>query len=126
FNLVNFADFAAGLVNTSTFRYGQTVRYWRRYPWDVYWQDQFKIQDNLTLNYGLRYEYPSGIFQTRPGATNFIPGVGPVLLGTNQLLQIDPAKRGIASFGFAQSPMTLGQSGINIGQNNFAPVVGLA
>src|SRR6266478_3711986 len=38
FNLVNFADFAAGLVNTSTFRYGSTMRYWRRYPWDLYWQ----------------------------------------------------------------------------------------
>jgi hypothetical protein len=51
----------------------------------VFWQDQFKIKDNLTLNYGFRYEYPSAIYQTRPGATNFIPGVGPVLLGSNQL-----------------------------------------
>jgi len=126
FNISSFADFAAGLVNTSTFRYGQTVRYWRRYPWDLYWQDQYKIKDNLTLNYGLRYEYPSAIYQTRPGATNFIPGVGPVLLGTNQLLQIDPTKRGVASFVLTQAPFTLGNSGVNVDKNNFAPVLGMA
>src|SRR5215471_4128291 len=126
FNFVNFADFAAGLVNTSIFRYGTTVRYWRRFASDLYWQDQYKIKDSLTLNYGLRYEYPSAIYQRRPGATNFIAGVGPVLLGTNQLLQIDPTKRGIASFVNAQAPITLGQSGVNVDKNNFAPVLGLA
>ena len=126
FHFVNFADFAAGMVNTSTFRYGQTIRYWRRYPWDVYWQDQYRIKDNLTLNYGVRYEYPSAIGQTRKNATNFIPGVGPVLLDSNQLLQIDPTKRGIASFGLTSAPLTLSQSGVNLDKNNFAPVVGLA
>ncbi len=126
FNFVNFADFAAGLVNTSTFRYGVTMRYWRRYPWDLYWQDQYKIKDNLTLNYGIRYEYPSAIAQTRAGATNFIRGVGPVLLGTNQLLDIDPAKRGISSFVLRQAPFALSDSGVNNDKNNFAPVIGMA
>jgi len=126
FNLVNFADFAAGLVNTSTFRYGSTMRYWRRYPWDLYWQDQYKPKDNLTLNYGIRYEYPSAIAQTRQNATNFIPGVGPVLLGTNQLLQIDPSKRGIASFVLTQAPVTVSNTGVYSDRNNFAPVLGMA
>ena len=126
FNLVNFADFAAGLVNTSTFRYGSTMRYWRRYPWDLFWQDQYKPKDNLTLNYGIRYEYPSAVGQTRQNATNFIPGVGPVLLGTNQLLQIDPSKRGIASFVLTQAPLTVSNTGVYSDRNNFAPVLGLA
>jgi carboxypeptidase family protein len=126
FNLASFTDFAAGLVNTSTFRYGGTMRYWRRYPWDLFWQDQYKIKDNLTLNYGIRYEYPSAIGQTRQNATNFIPGVGPVLLGTNQLLQIDPSKRGIASFVQTQAPITLSNTGVKSDKNNFAPVLGMA
>ena len=126
FNLVNFADFATGLVNTSTFRYGSTMRYWRRYPWDLYWQDQYKPKDNLTLNYGIRYEYPSAIAQTRQNATNFIPGVGPVLLGTNQLLQIDPSKRGIGSFVLTQAPVTVSNTGVYSDRNNFAPVLGMA
>jgi hypothetical protein len=126
FNFTNFTDFAAGLVNQSFFRYGGTVRYWRRYAWDLFWQDQYKIKDNLTLNYGIRYEYPSAIGQTRQNATNFIPGVGPVLLGTNQLLQIDPNKSGIASFVLTQAPITLSNTGVNSDKNNFAPVLGMA
>src|SRR6266404_7908633 len=89
FNFSNFADFAAGNVNTATLLFGSTLAYWQRYPWDLYWQDTYKVKDNFTLNYGLRYEYPSAIGQTRNGASNFIPCVGPVLLGSNQLLTID-------------------------------------
>ena len=126
FNFANFADFAAGRVNTSILRFGDTIRYWRRYPWDIYWQDQWKIKDNLTLNYGIRYEYPSAIYQTRQLATNFIPGIGPMPLGTNQVLNIDPKKTGVASFFFTQAPFTLSDSGVNSDKNNFAPVVGMA
>src|SRR5262249_35460674 len=126
FSFANFADFAAGMVNTSVVRYGSTMRYWRRCPCDLYWQDQFKIMGNLTLNYGVRYAYPSAVGQTRQNATNYIPGVGPVLLGTNQLLQIDPSKRGIASFVLTQAPLTLSNAGVNSDRNNFAPVLGLA
>src|SRR6266849_6803083 len=104
FNFPTFADFAAGRVNSATLLFGSTLAYWQRYPWDLYWQDTYKVKDNLTLNYGVRYEYPSAIHQTRQGATNFIPGVGPVLLGTNQLLAIDPTKKGPASFFFQPAP----------------------
>jgi hypothetical protein len=126
FNFASFADFAAGKVNTSILRYGQTLRYWQRYPWDIYWQDQWKVKDNLTLNYGIRYEYPSAIYQTRQLATNFLPGVGPVLLGTDQVLNIDPTKTGPASLILAKAPFTLSDSGTNSDKNNFAPVIGIA
>ena len=126
FNFVNWSDFAAGLVNTSTFRSGSTLAYWNRFPWDLYWQDQFKMKDNLTLNYGLRYEYPAAIYQNRFDATNFIPGVGPVLLGTDKLLTINPSGLGPAAFGYAQAPFSLTSSGVHIDKNNFAPVLGLA
>ena len=126
FNFQNFSDFAAGLVNTSSFLAGSTLAYWKRYPFDMYWQDTYKVKDNLTLNYGVRYEYPSAIYQTRKDATNFIPGVGPVLLDTNQVLNIDPTKKGLASFFYTQAPFTLSNSGVNSDKNNVAPVVGLA
>jgi len=126
FNFVNWSDFAAGQVNTSTFRSGSTLAYWNRLPWDLYWQDQYKAKDNLTLNYGIRYEYPSAIYQNRFDATNFIPGVGPVLLGTNKLLTINPNGLGPAAFGYAQAPFALGDSGVHVDKNNFGPVLGLA
>jgi hypothetical protein len=126
FNFSNFADFAAGRVNTATFLSGSTLGYWFRYPWDLYWQDTYKVKDNFTLDYGLRYEYPSAIRQKRDQATNFIPGVGPVLLGTNKVLAIDATKKGPASLFFTQAPFTLSNSGVNSDKNNFAPVVGFA
>ena len=36
FSFLSWADFAAGLVNTSTFKTGNTLAYWDRFPWDVY------------------------------------------------------------------------------------------
>jgi hypothetical protein len=126
FSFLSWSDFAAGLVNSSSIKTGSTLDYWDRLPWDVYLQDQWKIKDNLTLNYGIRYEYPSAIYQTRPGAVNFYPGVGPVLLGTNQLLSIDPSKVGPAALTYSTAPFTAPNSGVNSDKNNWAPVVGLA
>jgi hypothetical protein len=126
FNFASFADFAAGQVNTATLLFGSTLAYWQRYPWDAYWQDTYKVKDNFTLNYGIRYEYPSAIHQVRNQATNFIPGVGPVLLGSNRVLAIDTTKSGPASFFFTQAPLTLSDSGVNVDKNNVAPVVGFA
>jgi hypothetical protein len=126
FSFLNWADFAAGLINSSTFKTGGTLDYWNRFPWDIYWQDQYKIKDNVTLNYGVRYEYPSNIHQARNQATNFIPGVGPVLLGTNQVLTIDTTKVGPSSLVLKQAPITLSSSGANADKNNVAPVFGIA
>ena len=63
-NFANFADFARGQLNSATIRTGSTQSYWRRYPWDLYWQDEFRASESLTLTFGLRYESPSGY----PGA----------------------------------------------------------
>src|SRR5712672_2186241 len=135
FNFSNFADFQGGTtlatlnvaqVNTATLLFGSTLAYWQRYPWDLYWQDTYKIKDNFTLNYGVRYEYPSAIHQVRNQATNFIPGVGPVVLGSNKLLAIDTTKNGPSSFFFNQAPFTLSDTGTNVDKNNFAPVLGFA
>lgn len=126
FAFSNFSDFAAGRVNTATLLFGSTLCYWRRYPWDLYWQDSYKVKENFTLNYGVRYEYPSAIYQTRNQATNFIPGVGPVLLGTNKLLAIDITKQGPSSLFTTTAPFTLSDSGVNSDKNNFAPVIGFA
>jgi hypothetical protein len=134
FNFTQFSDFATGggpsqtdaQVNTATLLFGSTLAYWQRYPWDLYWQDTYKLKDNLTLSYGVRYEYPSAIHQVRNQATNFIPGVGPVLLGTNKVLSIDTTKSGPSSFFFTQAPFTLSDTGVNSDKNNVAPVFGFA
>ena len=132
FNFTSFADFSGSAnsgvaqVNTATLLFGSTLAYWQRYPWDLFWQDTYKVKDNFTLNYGVRYEYPSAIHQVRNQATNFIPGVGPVLLGSNNVLSIDTTKTGPSSFFFAPAPFTLSDTGVSSDKNNVAPVVGFA
>jgi carboxypeptidase family protein len=126
FNFVSFADFAAGLVNSASIRTGQTVGYLRRYPWSFFWQDQWKVRDNFTLNYGVRYEYPSAVYETRGNGANFVPGVGIVLLDSDDLLDIDPTKKGRDALVLRQSPVNLSASGVNSDKNNVAPVLGFA
>ena len=133
FNFTSFADFSGSAnnngvaqVNTATLLFGSTLAYWQRYPWDLYWQDTYKVKGNFTVNYGVRYEYPSAIHQVRDQATNFIPGVGPVLLGSNKVLSIDTTKTGPSSFFFAPAPFTLSDTGVSSDKNNVAPVVGFA
>jgi hypothetical protein len=92
----------------------------------MYWQDSYKVKDNLTVNYGIRYEYPSAIYQTRLQATNFIPGTGPVLLGTNRVLSIVPTNVGLAALQTTPGSLTLSNSGVHSDKNNVAPILGLA
>ena len=125
FNFNSFSDFAAGRVNTATLRTGNLPDYTRRYPWDLFWQDQYKVKDNFTLNYGLRYEYFSVPEETRNNFANFIPGIGLMVAGSNRILDIDPAKKGPASIFFRQAPFHLvlerrGQAG----QEQLRPDVG--
>jgi hypothetical protein len=126
FNFASFIDFAKGLANTSNFRTGSTLAYWRRYPWDLFWQDEFKVRENLTLHYGVRYEYPSAVEEIRDHATNFVPGEGPMVAGSNRILDINPALKGPSSLIFRQAPFILPSSGVYSDKNNFAPMFGFA
>jgi hypothetical protein len=52
-----FADFLLGLPQQSTIQAGNNKTYLRANVYDWYAQDDWRALANLTLNYGLRYEY---------------------------------------------------------------------
>ena len=123
----SFNDFAAGLVNTSSQRSGITLAHFRRYPMDMFAQDQWKILPNLTLNIGIRYELPSAIYELNNRGVNLIPGQGMTLFGTNQVLGIDTTRKGPASITLTPGATTLPNSGqLKVDRNNVAPVLGFA
>jgi hypothetical protein len=125
-NFANFADFSRGQINTATFRTGSTQSYWRRHPWDWYWLDEFRVRPNLTLHFGVRYEFPSAVRERRGRATNFVPGYGPMLVGTDRILDIDPTLTGPASFVYRTATFRLPAAGVFADRNNWAPTLGFA
>jgi Carboxypeptidase regulatory-like domain len=123
----SFNDFAVGLINTSTLRSGSTLAHYRRYPMDMFLQDQWKILPNLTLNLGIRYELPSAIYELDDRAANLIAGQGVTLFGTNSVLDIDTTKVGPSSIIYHQGAITMSNSGqLTVDRNNVAPVLGFA
>ncbi|MEO8592714.1 MAG: TonB-dependent receptor [Candidatus Solibacter sp.] len=124
-NFQSFADFARGQINTATFRTGNTQSAWTRYPWDAYVQDEFR-SGGFTLQLGLRYEAASAIAEREGRATNFVPGVGPVVVGGGPLVGIDSALRGPAALTYRPAPLALPASGVFADRNNVAPMVGFA
>lgn len=52
-----FADFLIGLPQQAAVQAGLEKSYLRANVWDLYANDDWRILPNLTLNYGLRYEY---------------------------------------------------------------------
>jgi outer membrane receptor protein involved in Fe transport len=130
----SFANFAgtcatcAGVaqINSSTIHTGDTLGHWYRYPNAFYVQDDIKLRPNLTVTVGLRYELPSVLSEKRDKGTNFIPGVGPVLLGTNQVLGINTALVGPASLTLTPGPVTLSSAGVKADYTDIGPIIGVA
>ncbi|MBV9082787.1 MAG: TonB-dependent receptor, partial [Acidobacteriaceae bacterium] len=114
------------LLNTSSILVGDTLGYWYRYPFGFYLQDDIKVTRNFTVNIGVRYEIPSAVVEKTNRGTNFWDGIGPVLIGTNKMLTLDPTKKGSASLGYTTAAVTLPRAGTTSDYNNVAPVFGFA
>lgn len=118
-SFTSFANFAGtcptcagqSLLNRSSILIGTSLAYWYRYPFAFYFQDDIKVKRNLTVNIGLRYEYPSAVVEKTNRATVLIDGLGAVLVNTNQLLDIDPTKTGPSSLFYRQAPLTVPRAG---------------
>ena len=82
----DFADFLLGLPQLSSLQSGTTAYNFRSNSFDLFAQDEWKISANVTVNFGLRYEYQGPFTEANNAIVNldFVPSlscVQPVLTG---------------------------------------------
>ncbi len=104
-NLYNLADFMFGLRSRYALNNAVIVNYQQRMYFG-YIQDDFKVNQKLTLNMGLRYEFGTPQWERDNILTNF-----------------DPATRTLVP---SKSGSLFERSRVNPDRNNFAPRFGMA
>ncbi|SPE31120.1 putative Cna B domain protein [Candidatus Sulfotelmatomonas gaucii] len=105
----------------------ETFRRWSRIPVYLYAQDEFRSRANLTFNFGLRWEYPGALTELGNRGSNFVPGVGQMILNSNSRIDVDPTQLGRAAL--LQTPVNtwLPRNGqFSVPNKNFAPFIGVA
>jgi len=82
-----FADFLTGTLASDhsggQFLNGETNRHFRSRSAGVFVQDGFKVQSNLTVNFGLRWDWDGPLYEKDGLLTNFYPSDYNYNLGTD-------------------------------------------
>lgn len=133
-NFQSFTNFLLGTVNASVYADGINTRLLRTADYNLFFQDDWRFSERLTLNFGLRYELDLPPYEIRGGFSTFDPSlykprmevdssglpVGPPIGGFLQ------AGNAIAQYDLPEVP-NVGKRILNsIDPNNFAPRVGFA
>jgi outer membrane receptor protein involved in Fe transport len=79
------ADYLAGYSTSGTIVYGTLQRDIWLNQWSIFGQDQYQLLSNLTLNYGLRWDYSGPVYSTNGTLSNFDPNspTGFAIVGQN-------------------------------------------
>src|SRR5262249_20222305 len=106
--------FLLGLPQLTSIQSGANTYGFRANSWDLFVEDNWRVSANLTLNFGLRYEYVSPFSEKNNRIVNL--DVAP---GVTAAVRVFPGGNGQFTGSF---PSSL----IEPDRNNFAPRVGIA
>lgn len=110
----DLADFLLGVAQQASIQFGPGIYHFRGNVWSGYFQDDWRVARNLTLNLGLRYEYYSPLTETNNRLVNL--DVAP------DFTAVAPVQPG----GVGPFTGSFSDSLIDPDRNNFAPRVGIA
>lgn len=110
----DLADFLLGLAQSSRIQYGNSDHYLRRREFSLYLNDNWRAFSNLTIQWGLRYQYtaPWTELQDRIANLDITPGFS----------EVETVVPGQVGKGFGNYPDSL----VRGDRNNLAPRIGLA
>ena len=122
-----YSDFLLGLPQESRRAYPPPNDFRRQTQWGFFVQDDFKLNQRLTLQLGLRYEYQTPTTHGRNTLYNFDPASGRVILASEDALsQVSPLFNPTIPIVVADGE-TFPLDGLwHSDQNNWAPRVGFA
>jgi outer membrane receptor protein involved in Fe transport len=125
---IGLADFLLGYPSRAGGAIGDSIQNLRTTYWGAYVQDDWRIRPNLTLNYGLRYEFARSPVERDNKSLVFAPDQGRILLAGDGVRPdiVDPDWNNFAPrLGFTWQPGVLsdfvvrGGAGIYYSTDNF-------
>ena len=134
FSFNDFADFLTGTLasdhSSGQFLNGETNRHFRSRSAGLFAQDDFKIKPNLTVNFGIRWDWDGPLYETNGLLTNFYPSDYKYDLATDSFGTLANGEPGIGlvvagnnkAFGFKN----VSNSTLTGRQWMFAPRIGFA
>ncbi|HML15665.1 MAG TPA: hypothetical protein VK419_01515, partial [Bryobacteraceae bacterium] len=112
----DFADFLLALPETSSIRYGDSSLYFRSNGFNAFAMDDYRVTANLTLNFGLRWEYFTPWSEEYGHIANL--EIAPGFSAVTQVCAV--------AFGSCPGPQGYPSPLIGSDKGNFGPRTGLA
>jgi len=117
FNILTLADYMGGLVKTSSLAVGRQSRLVYVNTFALFFQDAWQLRRNLTINYGVRYEYFGPLYDRKKDLSTFVPARGPLPFQGAGISSLYPPERTnfAPRLGFAYRPHEQGNLVVRAG-----------